>query len=83
MAWSAVSPAWTLIPDGGMRTGVAPLTATALEAVAAEISETMDGAAIAGGAQCAIATDREMRDARRRVLIAFRMAVGCYFIGPQ
>jgi len=71
MAWSAVSPAFTRIPDGGVSTGVAPLTAVALDEEEADSSAVTDGMAIAAGIQHVMEMDNRM-EALRTEYVAFR-----------
>src|SRR6267142_2140350 len=71
MAWSAVSPAFTRIPDGGVSTGVAPLTAVALDEEEADSSAVTDGMAIAAEIQHVMEMDNRM-EALRTEYVAFR-----------
>jgi|SRR5882672_4796492 len=72
MAWSAVSPAFTRIPDGGVSTGVAPLTTVALDEEEADSSAVTDGMAIAAGIQHVMEMHNRIMEALRTEYVAFR-----------
>jgi len=74
MVCSEITPGWILIEDGGISTGVAPLTAVARAEATLDSSTAFVEAARAFG-DALTARRNEMRSEERKCAKAFRIAI--------